>query len=140
MQKTLLRLGFILTLPFALLSAQTPQKFDSGPYKGFTKSATEHVVVELPESLSVRSLQGSITGPHKEDVLPGVVLEIRDESGMMRSGVSDSRGRFHIRGVRKGTYRFKVTKDGFSSIVGTVVLTRAASQKSTITLQMAIAN
>ena len=92
-------------------------------------------MVELPEPLKVRSVDGSILDPHR-DPLPDVVFEIRDESGKIRSGISDSRGRFHIRGVPKGTFRFKATKNGFQSIVGTIVVTKAASRKSTITLQM----
>jgi hypothetical protein len=129
-------LVFILTLPtIVLYSAQKPERFESGPEKGFLMSPTEHIIVELPEPLNVRSVGGSILDPHR-DGLPDVVFEIRDESGTIRAGVSDSHGRFHMRGVPNGTYRFKATKNGFQSIVGTIVVTKRASRKTTVALQM----
>jgi hypothetical protein len=140
-RNTVLRLAFILLFPtLAATSAQSPERFDSGPYKGFTKSPTEWYIEDLPEPLRVRSVQGSIIRLNSVDALDGVVFEIRDESGTVRAGVSDSRGRFRIRGVPNGTYRFKATKNGFSSIVGTVVVVKTVAKKSTITLYMAVGN
>jgi hypothetical protein len=135
-RRAFLKLTFILLSPALTVSyAQTPERFDSGPYKGFIKSPTEHAIVELPDAIDVRSIQGSMKDPHN-DALFDVSFEIRDETGTIRTGVSNSKGRFNIRGVPKGTYRFKATKDGFQSIVGTVVVNKTAPKNNTITLQL----
>lgn len=120
---------------FFVSPAKAQDRFESGPGKGFLRSPTEHIIVELPELLRVRNVEGSIADPHKDD-MANVAFEIRDESGSIRTAFTDSRGRFHIRGVPKGTYRFKTTKNGFQSIVGTIIITKDASKKNAINLQM----
>lgn len=124
----------LILIPFAS-TAKAQDRFESGPEKGFLRSPTEHIIVELPEPFRVRNVEGSITDPHN-DIVARVAFEIRDESGSIRTALTDSRGRFNIRGVPKGTYRFKATENGFQSIVGTLIIAKDAPKKSKITLQM----
>jgi hypothetical protein len=60
-----------------------------------------------------------------------VLIEIRGpgQEETIRSARSDRHGRFKIRGVPDGTYMFKATLDGFSSKIGTIIVSRDAEQK-----------
>jgi hypothetical protein len=50
------------------------------------------------------------------------LFEIRDKSGRVLGSKADEKGRFEIENVSPGIYAFKVTKDEFHSVVGTLVL------------------
>ena len=128
-------LAMALTLISFAFPAKAQDRFKSGPEKGFLRSPTEHIIVELPEPLTVRNVEGSVKDPHNDD-MANVAFEIRDESGSIRTAFTDSRGRFLIRSVIEGTYRFKATKNGFQSIVGTIIIAKSAPKKTAITLHM----
>jgi len=58
----------------------------------------------------------------------GVVVEIRDEAGRVRGTKTNRKGLFRLGGVRKSTYKFKVTMNGFKSVVGDVVVSKKANK------------
>ena len=64
--------------------------------------------------------------------------EVRDSAGKIVAVRTDSKGYFQIKDLRPGKYKFKTTRDGFSSVVGTVVLTKKANSAKTISIQMAL--
>ena len=47
-------------------------------------------------------------------------------------------GRFAISHVPEGTYTFKATKDGFQSVVGTLIVSKKADRQKTIRIEMTI--
>jgi len=133
-RRYLLFAGLILCLLLARPSF-TQDRFDSGPHKGFKRSPTEHIIMEIEEPFEVQSVHGVIQGPAGES-LPDADFEIRGKSGRVRRTRSDKLGKFRISGRAAASYRFKATKDGFQSITGTVVVSKTASKKSAIILQM----
>ena len=46
--------------------------------------------------------------------------------------ISGHDGRFNIAHVPEGTYSFKATKDGFQSVVGTLIVSKKVNRQKTI--------
>jgi len=120
--------------------SQTNQSLD--PFD-FTKSPTEWLTVVIDRPFTVRSVKGMIdfqNAPDKPlaDVLleiegPGVVRKIR------RATTRDD-GRFRIKNVPQGTYRFQTTKSGLNSMIGTIVVSRKAPKTGEIEFANAVGN
>jgi hypothetical protein len=94
-----------------------------GEDKGFL-SCTAAVLIEIATPYLVREVKRQVV--RDEDGIPDVIVEFRNAAGKIVSVRTDSKGRFRIKHQRPGTYRFKATLSGFSSVVGTVVLTKKA--------------
>jgi hypothetical protein len=133
----------ILTLTLVLAIPLTAQdRFTSGELKGFTRSGTEWFIDRIPGPINVRSVRGTVTFQRQDDPLEDVLFEIRGSgnSGRIRSGTSDSAGRFKISRVPQGTYAFKATKGGFSSVTGTLIVSKRTDRAATIQIAMPIGN
>ena len=109
MQKRAIIVALAIAIP---LSAQ--ERFPSGEFKGFTISATEHQIVTIDKSISVRSVHGNVLFAGQNDTLADVLFEIRgaNHSDRIRSATTGASGKFKIQHVPEGTYAFKATKDG----------------------------
>jgi len=116
------------------------ERFQSGEFKGFTKSATEHIISRVDEPLTVPSVRGAILFKGKGEPVKDVVFEIRGpgNSERIRSSKSDAAGLFHISRVPEGIYIFKATKDGFQSVVGRVIVSGKADHQNGITIEMPV--
>jgi hypothetical protein len=105
---------------------------------GFTKSRSEHIVVELAQPVRVRSVEGVITsqaGEWPDDI--AVTLELRPRAGGRSIHVqADGRGSFKVPDVPPGEYCFKASADGWRSIIGVIVVAREADSAARIRLQM----
>ncbi len=117
------------------MSSFAQDRFESGPHKGFTRSPTEHIIVEIESHFEVQSVHGVIKDPVGYP-MPDVTFEIRTESGRMREAKTDKMGRFKISGATAGTYSFKATKDGFQSVIGKIVAAKKLNHKASIELTM----
>jgi hypothetical protein len=129
-------------LPLILLAILSPTdsvlsqaRFDSGPHKGFLKSPTEHVIVEIREPFEVRSVRGTIRDAAGRS-LPETDFEIRDASGRVRASRTDGFGGFKISNVSPGIYTFKSTRNGFQSVVGKIAVSRKLKNDAPIQLTM----
>ena len=119
-----------MVVPTAVrLGAQ--QRFgDEDPIlKGFTRSPSEHIINEHPGAITVRALKGTISEVAAGTGLPGALVEVRASSGAstIQAAHTDQRGRFNMRKLKEGRYIFKVTRDGFQSVFGLLVVSRAAA-------------
>ena len=111
---------------------------DKGALGDFTKSPTEGIIVELTQPFVVGSVRGIITRDQDPEPLPDVLIEIRGPSSdktIMRA-TTDKYGRFKIRDVAEGTYRFKTTLNGFQSVMGTITVSKRASKQKKIKIGM----
>ena len=127
----------LLLSVLAIAISVAPQ--DKGKYTGFTQSSTEHMINELEQPFEVRSVRGAITrnGGVREplrDVL--VEIKIPGDYYKIRQTKTDENGQFKINHIAPGTYRFKVTFDGFQSVVGTIVVSRKAARDTDIKIAM----
>jgi hypothetical protein len=110
------------------------ERFDSGPLKGFAKAGDEYAITVTKVPLTVLAIQGTITSEVHGELLKGVLFEIRGPGQLETIGSAKTarRGRFRIQNVPTGTYMFKTTLDGYCSRVGTIIVSKDASQKEII--------
>lgn len=111
------------------------ERIESGWLKGFTKSPTEHIIVEVDEPFTVRVVRGVVLDPSGAE-MDGVVVEIQDGTGRIRGTRTGPKGAFKLGGVPKGTYRFKVTMNGFQSVVGQIVVSKKANKDNKVKIVM----
>ncbi len=71
-------------------------------------------------------------------VMEDVLVEIRDDAGRVTGTKTNRRGAFKLSGVPKGTYRFKVTMNGFQSVVGDVVVSKKANRADQMMIEMKV--
>ena len=123
----------LILLAGAMVFAQ-----DDFPIKDFTRSPTEHIINRIDDPFVVRSVSGVVTLHHQAEPLAGVLLEIEGQGTdkRLRKSISDESGRFHIRGVPSGTYYFKATRNGFQSVIGTLIVSRKAPKGSAVKIEM----
>ena len=113
------------------------ERFKSGEYKGFM-ACTAFTLVILQDPFKVRKAKGVVLLPGSKDPIRNVLVEFRDAEGKIVATKTDSRGRFQFRHLKEGTYMFKTTLSGFSSLIGTVVLDKNANSPNVIDLQMPV--
>lgn len=132
-------LGLLLCLLLPLLicpCGSTQERFESGELKGFLKERPELQKIGIPDAFHVRAVKGVVF--YMEGMpLADVAFEIRDGSGRVLTTKTDSAGNFEILGVPSGAYSFKVTKNGFHSTIGQVIVSRKASKGKQIRIQLA---
>src|SRR5215471_724119 len=59
------------------VSYSAQERFQSGEFKGFTKSPTEHIISRVDEPVTVSSVHGTVVFKGKDDALKQVIVEIR---------------------------------------------------------------
>lgn len=127
----------VFTLPIVAQDSRFPD------LSGFTESPTEHEIIALGAPLVAHSIQGTITFKnHPGEPLPDVLIEvIGPGSGkQIRHTTSEENGKFRIGHTPQGTYRFKTTRAGFGSVVGTIVVSRGAERAARIEIAVPIGN
>lgn len=118
-------------------AAQSQLRFTEGEFAGFTKSSTEHIVVRLDQPITVRSARGRIVSKADGTELADAIFEVRVPGTDRVVGCkADAHGRFKLPRLQPGTYAFKATKDGFQSVVGTLVISKAAKRDASILIIM----
>jgi hypothetical protein len=137
-----MRARFVLVIGALLLLSgasggqeECHERFKSGEYKGFM-ACTASMLVILQSPLKVREAKGVVLISSNEDPIPNVLVEFRDAEGKIIATKTDSRGRFQFHHLKEGTYIFKTTLLGFSSVVGTVVLDKTVKNPDVISIQM----
>jgi len=130
------RTGLAVSIAFVILvAANAQERFASGPYVGFLKEKPELNKIELADPIFVSVVKGTVVYSGTRP-LSGAVFEIRAVDGQVLSATTDRQGQFLIPSVSPGTYAFKVTKDEFHSVVGTLVVSGKAGQKTSIRIQL----
>lgn len=109
----------------ALALAQS--KFESGEFKGFTRSPTEHIINRLNDTIITSAMTGMVLSIADQNAIIGAIVEVRGlgANEAIRQTVTDNKGRFKIEPLAPGSYVVKVTKDGFQSIVGNLIVKAA---------------
>jgi len=127
------------------LSAQTV--IQSGPWELFRQEQPPISYQEISTPFIVRKVSGTIVY-NEGKPLKGASFQIGLRNGSVLGTDTDKDGRFELKSVRlfgpfvrsaalpSGTYRFKLTKDGFHSAVGTIVVSRKAPKESTINIAL----
>jgi hypothetical protein len=108
----------------------------------FTKSPTEHIVIQIEQPFVVQSVKGVISretsGPAQ--VLQHVLFEIQgpDPDRRIRRAATDEKGQFKIGHIPFGRYKFKATLNGFQSVTGTIAVSKEAPENNEIKIAMPI--
>lgn len=103
--------------------------------KGFN-SYTAFEIVELATPFKVDRIEGSVS--FHEEALANVLVEIRDSKNRIRATRTDTLGRFKFRKLVKGSYAFKTTLNGFSSVVGTFIVDSGNNNPDSVKITMPI--
>jgi hypothetical protein len=122
--------GIVAMATLALVSAQD--------LRDFTRSPTEHIINQLENPFLVRAVAGVIVLKGGGDPLPNALLELQGpgKSKKIRSVTADENGRFTMRRVPRGAYKFKATLNGFQSVVGTMVVSKTGPAGPEIRIEM----
>jgi hypothetical protein len=86
--------------------------------------------------LRVREAKGVVLRGKSEDPIPNVLVEFRDTDGKFVATKTDSRGRFQFHHLKEGTYTFKTTLSGFSSVIGRVVVDKTIKNPDVMSVEM----
>lgn len=129
-------LTLLISVVFAIVPGSKPQR----QVGEFTRSPYEHIINEIDHPFVVRSVEGLITLPHKGGPLTGVLFEIRGPGTdrQIRRCKTDKHGRFKMRGVAEGTYRFKATLSGLQSEMGTIIVSKKSPKNNEIKIVMPV--
>jgi len=132
-----LRSTFVATALAMTLAALCPaqERFETGWLKGFTKSLTENIIDEPDKPFTVRAVRGVALDPSGAE-MDGVVVEIRDETGRIRGTKTNPKGTFKLGRVPNGKYKFKVTMNGFRSLVGDAIVSQKANKADQMKIVM----
>ena len=117
-----------------LVPARSQSRFED--LKGFTRASPESIIVEIEAPMLVQRVEGVIVDAGSNP-MANALIEIRGPGLSMRvKGVrTDQDGRFRMKHVAKGIYKFKVTSSGFQSVVGTLSLLKTGG---TIPIQITL--
>lgn len=111
---------------FFLVSGQAQNRFDYGKFQDFSKSPTEHIIMEIDHPIQLRNVKG-LTMDEEESPLRDAVFELREKSSdTVRMTTTDARG------------HCKATMNGFPSVVGVVVVPRSADRKAIVQIRMKV--
>ena len=105
----------------------------------FTRSPTETIIDELDRPFVVRSVSGKVSwAGGGGDALLNVLIEIQGpgKHRKIRGATNDQDGRFRIRHVPQGVYRFKATLNGYQSVMGTIVVSKDAPKSNEVLIEM----
>lgn len=114
------------------------ERFESGRFKGFTKSPTEHMIEDFDGTPVVRRFEGTVVIKERNESMEGVLVELRGpgEGETVKGVRTDKRGAFRFGSMPEGLYAFKMTKNGFRSIVGHVEIKRSARKHVLLRFEM----
>jgi hypothetical protein len=126
----------VLTVTLAAF-CPAQERFETGWLKGFTKSPTEHIIDEPDKPFTLRAVRGVVLDASGAE-MDGVVVEVRDEAGSIRGTKTNRKGTFKLSGIPKGTYKFKVTMNGFQSVVGNIVVSKKANKSDQMKIVMKV--
>ena len=128
----------VLTAIAALALAQHATESTRYDEQGFTIENPQHVQVELEAILTVRNVRGRVTD-RSGAPLAGARFEIKPIAGgaVLRATVDD-KGMFALPNVPDGTYRLKVTKDGFQAVWGKLVVDRKARKVDKVSFTLPV--
>ena len=114
-------ISLLLALPVTIFFAQQRFGNENPRFKGFTKSPTEHIMNEYDGMAELREMRGQVVDSSGA-AIPNALFELRSKNpdDRIRGVKSKSDGSFQMHSVKDGVYVFKVTKDGFQSVFGTV--------------------
>jgi hypothetical protein len=107
----------------------------------FTKSPTEHIINQMEQPFVVPSGKGIISRRQGDQgPLPNVLFEIQGPGvdRKIRRASTNEHGRFKIGHVPVGTYKFKVTLDGFQSVMGTITVSKKAGKTDEIKIELGV--
>jgi Carboxypeptidase regulatory-like domain len=129
-----------LALTFYVIFAIVSGAKSQDQIGGFTRSPNEHIINEIDEPFQVGLIGGLTILPYGGGPLADVLFEIQGPGTdrQIRRCTTDEHGRFKIRRVPEGTYRFKATREGFQSVMGTVIVSKKSPKSNEITITMKV--
>lgn len=132
-----MKLAWLFILAF-LTAAPNPTQ---GPIIGeFSKSPTEHIIIQMDQPFVVRSVKGVTIRTVGGEPLTGVLFEIQGPGTekKIRHAQTNEQGQFRIGNVPIGIYKFKTTLNGFQSVMGTISVSKQAPKTNEIKIEIPV--
>lgn len=107
----------------------------------FTRSPNEHIINDIEQPFVVQSVRGYVFLDYKDNrPLPDVLFEIQGSgtNKRIRRTTTNKLGRFGLRHVPDGTYRFKTTLMSYQSAMGTIIVSRKIAKLDEIKVMMPV--
>jgi hypothetical protein len=114
---------------------------DKATVGDFTKSPTEHIIIQLEQPFVVRSVKGFIRRKQgDQEPLSNVLIEIQGPANdrTIKRTTPNEHGRFRMGHVAEGTYKFKTTLNGFRSVMGTITVSKKATRHDEIKIEIPV--
>jgi hypothetical protein len=114
---------------------------DKATIGDFTKSPTEHILIQLEQPFVVRSVKGFIRRKQgDQEPLSNVLIEIQGPGNdrTIKRTTTNEHGRFRMGHVAEGTYKFKTTLNGFQSVMGTITVSKKATRHDEIKIELPV--
>lgn len=124
----------LIPLVFAFLQLSSAQRIGD-----FTRAPIEHEIDLVERPYQVRAVHGRIHAAFDSGaVLPRVLVELQGPgvSRRIKRAFTDNAGRFSMRGVAPGKYRFKATLNTWSSVMGEILVMSGAAKDAEIVIEM----
>ncbi len=136
----LMRLTIIRTAGFCAIlacSLLAQRRFADGEFKGFTESPTEHIINRYDGVIETRVFEGSVIDSSGAPMRSAVV-EVRGPgtSERIKATMTNKGGNFRIGRLSEGSYIFKITRDGFQSVVGQLKIKPGSGGKAPIRFEL----
>ena len=103
---------------------------------GFTIENPQTRLIFMVEPFKVRKLAGQVFLSEEYPIEAANVEFLRAGSKEVIRTKTDSSGAFRVPQAREGKYKFKVTKDGFEALSGTIILDKGASADAKLLLKL----
>lgn len=105
---------------------------------GFTETTIEQII-RIKKPFIVRNICGTVVLLDGSPMIAGVIIEIRKKvkdwkTEKIYKTTTDEKGEFILKEVKQGRYCFKMTFEGWQSIVGEIWLTEKADERNRINL------
>lgn len=116
------------------------ERFQEGDLQGFTRSPTEHIINSFEGSFSTRAVSGVVVLQGVLEPISDVLFEVRGpgKNMMVHGAKTDRLGRFKLKRLPAGDYTFKVTLNGFQSVVGKLTVLKRSKTNVPIRIELAV--
>jgi len=107
---------------------------------GFTKANIEYIIKFLKDPFIVKKISGRVQLGDGTP-FPGAIFEIRKKdlnwkSQKIHRVFSNKNGFFCFKRVKRGTYCFKVTLNGWQSVMGEIIISNKAKKNSSVVIEI----
>lgn len=132
------RLGTLCLLTLVLGGGLRGQQPAASTGSDFITEDPPITTILIARPFKVKAVLGTVVVQVVNEPLSDAIFQLRDRPGHVRFATTNDKGEFTLPDVPPGTYDFKVTKNGFHSVMGKVIVSRWYFRKGKIRISLPI--